>query len=62
LPEKYEIPERLVYKYMQWSLAKYYGLKPGEAARMKEIDFWEMIKFEELEQAKMQYFMKLREQ
>ncbi len=47
---------------MQWSLAKYYGLKPGEAAAMKEIDFWEMIKFEELEQAKMQYFMKLREQ
>lgn len=62
LPEKYEIPEALVYKYMQWRLAKYYGLKPGEAARMLEIDFWQMVKFEELEQAKNLYFLKLKEQ
>ena len=62
MPERYEVPQEMVYKYMQWSLAKYYGLKPGEAAGMKEIDFWEMVKFEELEQAKIRYFIKLREE
>lgn len=61
LPEKYEVPENLLYKYMQWRLAKYYGLKPGEAARMLEIDFWHMVKFEGLEQAKNLYLLKLKE-
>ena len=61
LPEKFEVPENLVYKYMQLRLAKYYGLKPGKAARMFEIDFWQMVKFEELEQAKNLYLLKLKE-
>ena len=47
---------------MIWSLAKYYGLKPGEAAKLREIDFWHTVKFEQLEQAKNLYFSKLKQE
>ena len=30
LPECFEIPEGLEYKYMIWSIAKYYGISPIE--------------------------------
>ncbi len=60
LPEKFDVPESLVYQYMIWSLAKYYKLSPHETGRMKEIDFWQMKAFEDMEQAKTDYIMKLR--
>ncbi len=60
LPDRFEIPVGMEYKYMIWSMAKYYGINPNEAGRMREIDFWEMTAFENLQQAKMEYLMKLR--
>jgi hypothetical protein len=60
LPERFEIPEELVFRFMIWSLAKYYGMPPVKAGTMKEIDFWQMIGFENLEQAKNEYLLKLR--
>ncbi len=60
LPDRFEIPESLVYQYMIWLLAKYYGLSPMESGRMKEIDFWQMRAFEELEQSKTEYLLNLK--
>jgi len=62
LPEKFEIPDEQLYNFMIWSLAKYYGLSPGKAAKLREIDFWHTVKFEELEQAKNLYFLKLKQE
>lgn len=45
---------------MIWLLAKYYGLSPMESGRMKEIDFWQMRAFEELEQSKTEYLLNLK--
>ncbi len=60
LPERFEIPEELVFSFMIWTLAKYYGLTPVKAGTMKEFDFWQMTGFEILEQAKNEYLLKLR--
>lgn len=62
MPEKFEIPDEQIYLFMIWSLAKYYRLSPGKAAKMREIDFWQTVKFEELEQAKNLYFLKLKQE
>ncbi|MEO8514507.1 MAG: hypothetical protein ABI543_13180 [Ignavibacteria bacterium] len=60
LPERFEVPESLVYQYMIWALAKFYKLSPHVAGKMKETDFWQMTAFEELELAKTEYLLKLR--
>lgn len=60
LPERFDVPESLVYQYMVWSLAKYYKLSPYETGRMREIDYWQMRAFEDLEQARTEYILKLR--
>lgn len=60
LPEMFEVPESLVYQYMIWSLAKYYRIAPMNASMMSEIDFWQMAAFENLEQSKTEYLLKLR--
>ncbi|NOS86900.1 MAG: hypothetical protein HOP31_17340 [Ignavibacteria bacterium] len=41
-------------------LAKYYGLPPGEAEKMDEMDFWIMREFETLELNREEYIMKLK--
>lgn len=60
LPERFEIPEKLVYMYMIHTLAKYYRLSPAVCCGLKEIDFWQMRAFEGLEEAKTEYLLKLR--
>lgn len=41
-------------------LAKYYRLRPREAEKMDEMDFWIMREFESLEQQRTEYIMKLK--
>ena len=60
LPERFEVPESLIYKYMIWRLAKYYSLNPADAGKLKENDFWIMTAFEELEISKTEYLINLR--
>ena len=60
LPERFEIPEKLVYMYIIHTLAKYYSLYPAVCCGLKEIDFWQMRAFEGLEEEKNEYLLKLR--
>ena len=41
-------------------LAKYYGLRPREAEKMDEMDFWTMREFETLKLNREEYIMKLK--
>lgn len=40
------------------TLAKQYGITKSEAKKYSEIDFWEMLGFENLDTAKEEYLMK----
>lgn len=40
------------------TLAKKYGITRHDAEKYREIDFWEMLGFENLESAKEEYLMK----
>ena len=41
-------------------LAKYYGLPPGEAEKMDEIDFWIMREFETLKLNREEYIKAIK--
>jgi hypothetical protein len=43
---------------MMHSISKTYGVTKPEAGKHKEIDFWELMAFENLESLKLEYLMK----
>ena len=58
IPDEYSIPGKLYYCYMIHTLCKTYGIPKSEAAAHTELDFWEMIAFENLDRAKHEWLLR----
>jgi hypothetical protein len=57
-PHEYTIPDILLYRYMIHCISKKYGISKREASLHREIDFWEMIGFENMDRVKEDYMIK----
>lgn len=55
---EFDIPDELIYKYMMHSISKNYSIPPQTAARLTELEFWEMTAFENLDSQKNEEFIR----
>lgn len=57
IPAEYNVPDIMQYSYMIHMLSKTYGISRYEAGQHREVDFWEMLAFENLDKAKEEYLI-----
>lgn len=55
VPEHLNIPDEMIYSYMMHRISKQYAISKFEAGMYCEVDFWEMLMFENLDNKKEEY-------